>query len=536
MKLFIRKYAKIALTLFFGLGVFLFWLFVHPETLNFQEQNQLFLFASDYLFERLSVAGGLIDWISEFLVQFYYIPWLGAFILSLASMAFVRITAEKFSDFLLSFILPLLLLGYMGDMNVLLSYPLALLTALLGARFMRGQNMLLDFIFIPLLYWLIGGLAWMYVGLRIIELGWKQSWMLLYLLGVQLLAYNLLLDQWPLQSVMLGINYYRIPLQLPTLQIIIPLVVVALAYIQVYLKDRTFVLVSEVVCLVAIAIFSVIKGYDHDVQELLKQDTLVRNGQWDEIISRAESYQVKNNMSSESVNLALAMKRQLAVRMFDFYQSGEDALLMPPVRDNLSNIVSAEAYYHLGMVNSCLRYFCDLQESILNGRKSGRFEKRIIECYIINGNYRIARKHLDLLKESLFYRSWAEETEKALDKEALVNQNEEWSQLRRFRFKHEMLFWYPEIDKILGRLFVQNPDNKMALDYFMGEMLLKGNIQGFMQYMSWVQQYGGYQMMPLGYQDAARAIQSKGNAPGSAYAEYVKRMMANPTSATENTN
>jgi len=76
---------------------------------------------------------------------------------------------------------------------------------------------------------------------------------------------------------------------------------------------------------------------------------------------------------------------------------------------------------------------------------------------------------------------------------------------------------------MLGLLFMDNQDNKMVLDYFMGQMLLKGDVQGFIQYMGLVQQYGGYRQMPLGYQDAMRCIQSRGNAPGSAYAAYVRR-------------
>lgn len=58
---------------------------------------------------------------------------------------------------------------------------------------------------------------------------------------------------------------------------------------------------------------------------------------WQDIIARAERYQVKSNFSSNCVNLALAMTRQLAERQFTFYQSGDDALIMPMVRDNLSN-------------------------------------------------------------------------------------------------------------------------------------------------------------------------------------------------------
>jgi hypothetical protein len=64
----------------------------------------------------------------------------------------------------------------------------------------------------------------------------------------------------------------------------------------------------------------------------------------------------------------------------------------------------------------------------------------------------------------------------------------------------------------------------MALDYFLAEQLLKGNMQDFMHYLSWAQQYGGYKYMPEGYQDAVRSIQTQGR-QGGKYANYVQRMM-----------
>jgi hypothetical protein len=94
-----------------------------------------------------------------------------------------------------------------------------------------------------------------------------------------------------------------------------------------------------------------------------------------------------------------------------------------------------------------------------------------------------------------------------------------------------MLYDYNEIDKMLGLLFVNNPDNKMALDYFLAQLLLKGDVQNFMGHLQWAQQYGGYAVMPAGYQDAVRAIQSHGSAPGTRYGNYVQKMLY--TSQTE---
>jgi hypothetical protein len=137
----------------------------------------------------------------------------------------------------------------------------------------------------------------------------------------------------------------------------------------------------------------------------------------------------------------------------------------------------------------------------------------------------LAAKHHALLKNTVYDRSWAQEAEQLLYRDGQVEQHPVYGKLRQIRFKNDFLYSYDEIDKMLGLLFVDNPKNTMALDYFMGEMLLKGNAQGFMQYMSWVQQYGGYQYMPRGYQDAVKCIQSQGRDESSAYGKYVRKMM-----------
>ncbi len=307
-----------------------------------------------------------------------------------------------------------------------------------------------------------------------------------YLLAVQLLCYSTVLVQYPLDSVLLGINYYRGAQGFP---------------------GKNY-------------------GYDKDLYRLLKMNMLVREGRWNDVIHEAEQYQVQVPYYGNCVNLALAKTRQLADRQFTFYQSGNDALLAPRSRDNMSMYPTMEAFWQLGLVNSSLRYATDLQASILNAKMSGRLMKRITECQIVNGKYAIAQKNIDLLKQSLFYRDWAIKTEAMLGDEMAISHDPELGKARRMRFKKDMIYSYDEIEKMMGLLFINNPDNKMALDYFMGQMLLKGDIQGFMQYMSWVQQYGGYSQMPIGYQDAVKCIQNHGNVSASPYAEYAKRMMA----------
>ena len=422
------RYWNWGLSVLVGIGIFLFWYVAYPHALSYQEQYQLFLWTWDYFWERMSLPGGLADWLGEFIVQFYYVEWIGALLLALLFVALQRLTLRLLTH---------------GDSPRVIR--LRLLT--------QGT-----------------------VPMILLSAGW--------LLAVQLAVYAWLLPQWPLSMAMTGLNYYRIPLHYPQWS-----------------------------------------GYDKDMYELIRMDYLVRHERWDEIVKRAGEYQVRAPFWSNCVNLALSQKRLLADRMFDFYQSGEDALIIPRTRDLTSMLPSAEAFWRLGMVNSAQRYMFDTQESILNGRKSGRCTKRIAECMLVNGHYQTARKQIDLLKKSLFYRDWAEEAEAMLGNEAKVNAHPVYGRLRKLRYKENFLYSYEEMDKMLGLLFMNNQENKMALDYFMAQMLLKGNMQGFQQYLQWAQQYGGYRMMPLGYQDAMRCIQMQGRVAGSPYAAYVKRMM-----------
>ena len=447
MGTFTTAYAKTAASALFGVLVFLFWWLVYPHALSYQEQYQLFLFTNDYFVQRVVVTGGLADYLSEFLVQFYYLKWAGALVLAAIYVLIQWLTwllmrqqthHLSFCCYPLSFIPSILLLWLMGDENVLVALPVAVTLVLAAIALLRRTRWWWWLPIVAALYWSVG-----------------TSWT----------------------------TYYRIPQHGPDLS-----------------------------------------GWDSEKWELLKQDYLIRHERWDELLERAKKHEVKTAFWSNSVNLALAMTGRLADSQFDYWQSGEDALLMPMVRDNVSNLPTAEAFWRLGMVNSALRYMSDIQESILNARKSGRCEQRIVECMLVNGKYDLARKHLSLLKKSFFYRSWAEEAERFANGEKSGALAAAIDKARRLRYKENFLYSYPEIDKMLGILFQENPQNKMALEYFLGQLLLKGDAQTFMQSLPMAQQHGGYPVMPLAWQDAVGCMQSR-SVPDTPYGKYIKRKM-----------
>ena len=520
----IVKYRKLAISVLFGMVVFVFWYFAYPQAVSYQEQYQLFLWTIDYFADSVSVPGSFASWLGELVMQFYYVTWLGALLLAVVFVAFAWIVG---------WMPAMLLFWLLGDPAVALGYVMALMLAQGAFRANKTagrKGLFTDLLLVPVLFWLTGPLALLYVLLRITKTGALGCIHIVYLLAIALLAYRFVLHQQPLEIVLTPALYYRLSLTTNTLMWVIPLVAVVeyLMYQNQRFKGNYLYIIHGAFCIV-LAWLGISNGYDRDLYELIRQDYLVRNERWDEIIKRAEKYQVQTAFSSVCVNLALAEKRQLAERMFDFYQNGEDALIMPYARDNTSMLPTAEAFWRLGLVNSAQRYMFDTQESILNGKLSGRCTKRIAECMLVNGHFLAAAKQIRILKNTLFYRSWACEAEAMLGNGKLIDAHPVYGKIRKLRFRGEHLYSYQAIDDLLGELFMENKDNKMALDYYMGLLLLKSKIGPFRRNITLVQQYGGYDQVPKGYADAMNAILSGGRVMGSAYVEYVNRMLQSRT-------
>ena len=172
---FIHKHLQGFLSLLFAIAIALFWAFPYRCALSYQEQYQLFLFTPSYFTERISVPGGLADYVAEFITQFYYVYALGAILLALVFFSLQRLTwvlmrrnGVSPSWYLLSFIPAISLWALMGNENVLLSFAIALLgmeELMLHYIIVRDHSRgwvaptIYLLIAIPLGYWLVGPVA-----------------------------------------------------------------------------------------------------------------------------------------------------------------------------------------------------------------------------------------------------------------------------------------------------------------------------------------------------------------------------------------
>ena len=535
MKNLMIKSWKPLLSLLFGVAVVIFWSVPYMSGLCFQEQYQMFLFDIGYFLERIVLPGGLADYISEFLVQFYYMPVLGGAIIALLLMSIQAVVwglmkqygaRHDFPGYLLSFLPSIALWCAMGDQNVLLSFVVALFGALLmGWIHNRFHNRLVKVVFelvsTALVYWLLGPVVFLYAALMIGDtlMKGKQNGHILSSLGysacllILTVAWILLTTQslqYPLYRIFSGLNYYRYPgtvSPLPLGVMIWTVVVVFFgmvsdehAWIKKLQQSKVVMALAYVLVIVA-SWFGIKASFDAMTYDLIDYDFLVRTEQWDKIIEKAEKKPATTPLSVSCVNLALSQKGMLADRLFEFYQNGGEGLFPTFTRDMISPVSTAEIFFRLGMVNDAERYMFEAQEAIPNYRKSARLTRRIIECEIINGNYQVAAKLLRRLQKTLFYSNWANQMMALLGNEKAINRHPVYGKLRKYREKkQDFLFSDREMDQMLGLLFLNDNHNKMAYEYLVCYELLQRDMEKFMQYYP-LGRFVGYDHIPRSFQE-----------------------------------
>lgn len=535
MKNLMIKTWKPLLSLLFGVAVVIFWAVPYVGGLCFQEQYQMFLFDSGYFLERIVLPGGLADYISEFLVQFYYMPVLGGAIIALLLMGIQTAVwglmkqygaRHDFPGYLLSFLPSIALWCAMGDQNVLLSFVVALFGALvIGWIHNRFHNRLVKVVFelvsTVLVYWLLGPVVFLYAVLMIGDtlknakqkgnvfsgIGYSVCILVLTIAWILLTTQTL---QYPLYRIFAGLNYYRYPGAISPLPFVVMVWAVVIPFLGMIpcrqkslqkLQQSKVVIVLSYVLVIVASWFGIKASFDEMTYELIDYDFLVRTEQWDKIIEKAEKKPATTPLGVSCVNLALSQKGMLADRLFEFYQNGGEGLFPTFTRDMISPVSTAEIFFRLGMVNDAERYMFEAQEAIPNYRKSARLTRRIIECDIINGNYKVAAKLLRRLQKTLFYSNWANQTMALLGNEKAINRHPIYGKLRKYREKkQDFLFSDREMDQMLGLLFLNDNHNKMAYEYLMCYELLQRDMEKFMQYYP-LGRFVGYDHIPRTFQE-----------------------------------
>ncbi len=443
--------------MFFGLA--------YPQHLHYQEQYQLFLFDSNYVWDIIREPGGVVDLLGRFCTQFFLYAWVGAAIIAVL-LSIVQLMALQLMGsnklYGLSFIPSALLWLYLLDENALLSGVWAVMLTLFVA-------------------WIVMSLTkgWLRVVLLLIAIP-----ILYYLVGPVCLPI-------PVDRLWSGIHYYRMPKVFPWLLWAAAFSAFVIVLIGRFFRRKTIIqhltpIISHLIfALVAICMgWMVWKNANFKAEKVMQYDFMATHQQWNRIIETANKEKPNNQIGVTVQNLALAMRGVLLDQMQNYNQNGIAGLLPDVQSDATSPIPTAEAFYQLGMINVAQRTVFEAQEAILDFQKSGRCYKRLAQTNLINGNYEVARKYLAALQKTLFYRAWANETLPLLGDEKAIANHPEYGRLRKWAYKDNFLFSDHVTPEMLESLYYGCKDNSMAYQYLIAYYMLTGDRERYNNFIS----------------------------------------------------
>ena len=439
----------------FCVAVILFFGMAYPHHLHYQEQFQLFLFDSNYVWDIVKQPGGVADLLGRFCTQFFLYAWVGAIIIGILRLA-IQLLVSRFVGggwfYGLSYVPSFLLWLFLLDEHALLGGVWAVLLTFLAVwglcKLPKGLVRYIGIIVaLPILYWMVGTY-------------WNGS------------------------------HYYRYPKVFPTLLYVAWLLALAiplLVYVcRKWLKDsKGLVIPLCSFALVAVVMGTVVwKNANFKAEKVMQYDFMASHQQWNRIIETANKEKPNNQIGVTVQNLALAMRGVLLDQMQNYNQNGIAGLLPDVQSDATSPMPTAEAFYQLGMINVAQRTVFEAQEAILDFQKSGRCYKRLAQTNLIIGSYEVARKYLMALQKTLFYREWANETLPLLGDEEAIAKHPEYGRLRKWAYKDNFFFSDHVTPEMLESLYFGCTDNSMAYQYLMAYYMLTGDRERYNNFIS----------------------------------------------------
>ena len=450
------KKVNLLYTFLFGVAVVLFFGLAYPHHLHYQEQFQLFLFDSNYVWDIVKLPGGVADLLGRFCTQFFLYAWVGAVIIGILLTVVQLLTLQLIGSnklyglsFLPSFSLWLFLLDEHALMGGVWAVLLTLLAVWGLSKLPKGWGRYIAVIVVlPILYWMVGSY-------------WSGS------------------------------HYYRYPRVFPTLLYVAWLLALAIPLLAyVCRKWRNVSNLSPfgahlLFLLVAVIMGTAVwKNGNYKAEKVMQYDFMASHQLWNRIIEAANAEKPNNQIGVTVQNLALAMRGQLTQHMFDYHQNGIAGLLPDVQSDATSPMPTAEAFYQLGMINVAQRTVFEAQEAILDFQKSGRCYKRLAQTNLIIGSYEVARKYLMALQKTLFYREWANETLPLLGDEEAIAKHPEYGRLRKWAYKDNFFFSDHVTPEMLESLYSGCTDNSMAYQYLMAYYMLTGDRERYNNFIS----------------------------------------------------
>ena len=436
-------------------------LFESDQLWKIQEKN-LFLCTMLFFKEQLVVPGGLLTWIGTWFTQFLYYPWLGVLLLCCWWLLLMYIIKRAFripDRWAILMLIPVALLlltnmdlGYWiyllklrGHFFVSTIGTTAVAALLWGFRCVPDKQYLrAAYIFVtcaigyPLMgiYGLAAALimgiwSWRLSNTRTVAVV-NSIVAILSVIAVPLFCYryiyyqinlaNIFWAELPLFFITEDHHTYYIPYYLLALFFVI----LAVTYrvnrqTSKPMKELYYLLCQVVVAILLVGAVHTFWMKDENFHHELTMQHRISKLDWMGVLEEAATQEDEPTRAIVMMrNLALSRIGKQSDTMF-LYKNGSKAY-DAPFGMRLVMVIGPMIYYQYGMLNYCNRLCVEM--GVEFGFRTEDYQL-LANCALLENDQPLARKYINILKQTLFYSDWAERAEALLGHPDLIAKDPE---------------------------------------------------------------------------------------------------------------
>ncbi|MCD7938326.1 MAG: DUF6057 family protein [Tannerellaceae bacterium] len=526
------------------------------------EQNQLFLFSSSYLKERFLSIGGFSYILSDFLLQFFIYPYVGAFIIATLltgigiqmSLIIHRIIPGS-PLVILSSIPPVSLVFIHFNFNYFaqgtIAYNLMLTAFYFYLLFKRPVWKVIYSLFtVALLFWLGGSVSILFASVvllyGIVKNGLRSyeaipGFLFAFFLSYAAVRFNIIGEY---RFAFLPDMYYHHFIKPDTWAIYLswicfPCIILCAGLLS---KTQRFTGKKRIGTIGLLTLF--VLGFfwygtnqfrDQHWVKYKEMEYYARTGEWDKIIEMS-SGKIENYLYACYLNMALSQKGELAGKMFSFEQMGPNGLLIPWNQTHIISMLLSDLYYTMCHTGASMRMAFEANVCSPGGN-IGRMYQRLVETNLIYGEYPVAEKYIRLLEKTFYYKEWAHSHRCFLYNDTAVENDPELGLRRRSLGKKDLLFPTSGMYDEWVHIAMSNPENPLLFEYLGALILLNKDLDSFRQMIDAYYKTATSPVLPVSFQEAILVIyerepdvwEEKGvsQAVVKQYQEYKKIILAN---------
>ncbi|HZK94825.1 MAG TPA: DUF6057 family protein [Prolixibacteraceae bacterium] len=520
--------------LIFFAGSFIYFGFFVDYIFFYQEKSTLFITSSDFLVENLHQPGGLLVYLGKFLSTFFYYPLFGAAIVSMILTLIVVVVSKIISSvagkhvLIVPFIFGILLFYLQADYRFQLFNNLGVLLQLslfyLSIRFMKSWRGWIPVLFTPFLYFVTGSFALLFCLMLTFYLvfekksGWIRVIMLWVLMLITIYISKEFLffqtEETLLKFPFLDINTGEQQLLfLPVAGILSFLPLIARIKFSMPDKFRISVLAKRLVTTFVLVIALSCIGFqrfDIKLKEYFHVEKLFYQNKFEEVIAYNIANPSSNSLTIFLNNIALCETDQLNDLLFHFRQSSDGNTLFLKW-EMIGEVLKRGGYFYytIGIVNEAHRWA--FENMVMTGH-SPEGLKMLIRTELISGNYKMASKYIDLLKNTFFYSKEARAFEKLLFNDKAIDADKELGVKRRNIIETDFFSITDDANVNIERILSKDSLNRKAFEYKMAFLLLKKDYQHITEFLPQFEGLG-FNKIPMHIGEAAIAFSTLNNKP-----------------------